>query len=97
MEERKMADNKNMEIDDEIMAKASGGIDEALSSPKFNTGDRVTFELNYNDGAIMIIGTVKSSHWSSFSEQWEYDVLAENDPFDHAEEKNIWEKHLSYA
>ncbi len=93
-----MADNKNMELDDEMMANASGGTDEAPgSNPRFNVGDRVTFELNYNDGTIMIIGTVKSYHWSSFSGQWEYDILAENDPFGHAEEKNIWEKHLSYA
>ncbi len=90
-----MADNKNMAIDDEMMANATGGTSDPSDNPKFNIGDRVTFELNYNDGSVMITGSVKSYKWSSFFDTWQYDILADNDPFGHPEEKNIWEKDLS--
>ena len=37
-----MADNKNMELNDEMMAKASGGTGEDRSEFKFAVGDHVT-------------------------------------------------------
>ncbi len=36
-----MADNKNMELNDDMMAKASGGSEEPTSENKFNIGDHV--------------------------------------------------------
>ena len=90
-----MTETKNMALNDDMMAKATGGSSEPTSDPKFNIGDRVTFELNYNDGSVMITGSVKSYHWSSFADTWQYDILADNDPFGHPEENNIYEKHLS--
>ncbi len=34
-----MADNRNMELNDEMMAKAAGGADSGIPAPKFKAGD----------------------------------------------------------
>ena len=47
-----MTDNKNMELNDEMMANAAGGTGETTSEPKFNIGDKVVYA---NDGSVLII------------------------------------------
>ena len=58
-----MADNKNMELNDEMMANATGGTDGASGGePKFKVGDYVHYELtNPQTGQTMAInGTITS-------------------------------------
>ncbi len=93
-----MADNKNMKVDDEIMATAAGGTDGAATTePKFKMGDYVQFEQVYNGTPIIVKGRIVKIHFESFFDTWEYDIESENHPSGHPVEINIWEKHLSYA
>lgn len=47
-----MTDNKNMELNDEMMAKASGGTSETTPEPTFNVGDKVVY---VKDNSVLII------------------------------------------
>ena len=64
-----MVDNKNMELNDEMMAKASGGSEEPTSENKFNIGDHVHWQDHENLGE----GEVTDLHWNGHA--WWYTVF----------------------
>ena len=51
-----MADNKNMALNDEAMAKAAGGTGEGQPTPKFNVGDKVVY---VNDNSNLVVESKK--------------------------------------
>ncbi len=64
-----MADNKNMELNDEMMAKASGGTGDGKSTFKYAVGDHVTMigkEGTVTDAYISLGGALNlyAVHWS---------------------------------
>ncbi|MCR5212035.1 MAG: hypothetical protein K6C41_05735 [Lachnospiraceae bacterium] len=94
-----MADNKNMELNDEMMAKASGGIDGGLGSgPKYKIGDRVHYELtNPTTGETMAVnGTIVAVEFVNEAKKWRYTINTEPNPYNVTEVKAT-EDHLRYA
>ena len=63
-----MADNKNMELNDEMMAKATGGNGVPSSENKFNVGDTVHWQKHEDWGE----GVVTSMYWQDIT--WIYTV-----------------------
>ncbi len=84
-----MADNKNMELNDEMMAKASGGTEEG-SQPQFSVGDTVA-------NGFGRIGTVTEVY--PFSPHiWMYAVhWNATDEFPEEDERDISENRLHSA
>ena len=55
-----MADNKNMELNDEMMAKAAGGFGEP-EDPKYGEGSRGHLKFSNDEGVVTtVVGTVIS-------------------------------------
>ncbi len=65
-----MADNKNMEINDEEMQNAAGGNILGLPLPKFKVGDHVRVKDYEKDDAVVS----KVQHYTESSNLWFYEV-----------------------
>ena len=94
-----MADNRNMELNDEEMANASGGTGGSVSgSPKFKTGDHVLYTLtNPQTGQTMTItGSVTAVNFSNEANQWKYSINPDPNEFNVTELQAV-EDHLTYA
>ncbi len=65
-----MSDNKNMELSDEMMAKASGGTNSAPFPAKYAVGDRVICPQRPEFGK----GIVLKVYYDDESMCWYYDV-----------------------
>ena len=63
-----MAENKNMELNDEMMTNATGGAGDSRPEPKFNIGDKVVYVV---DNSELIIESMKYAEGSRVSE-WLY-------------------------
>ena len=76
-----MADNKNMALDDEMMAKATGGAGEDLPQPRFSEGDKVVVEgwETYDSTVIQVMS------YSESSNIWKYRVRIEKHEPGHEE------------
>ena len=62
-----MADNKNMALDDDMMALATGGEGEDSPTPKFNIGDKVrVLNADYIDEAYV------TALWKVCAGSWIY-------------------------
>ena len=60
-----MAENKNMAIDDEAMAKATGGTEEEAPANKYNVGDRVIVKgYEDHDSTVIEVKGYGSNGWS---------------------------------
>ena len=68
-----MADNKNMALNDEAMAKATGGVGEDAPANKYNVGDKVI--VNGYEGWDSTITEVKEYS----SNGWRYQILSIRD------------------
>lgn len=92
-----MAENKNMEIDDEAMARATGGTGND-STPKFKVGDRVHYELtNPVTGETMAVnGAIVSFEFVDEAGKWRYKVDLEPNSYNCTEVQAL-EDRLSYA
>lgn len=66
-----MADNKNMELNDEMMAKASGGTSEPTSDHLFNVGDRVYIKGKEEIGTLTIISYYWAGRWWMYNVRWD--------------------------
>ena len=69
-----MADNKNMELNDEMMAKAIGGTGEGTHQPQFNVGDKVWYNHDkWRDVfGIGIVTEVRDiDYFYTYAVQWE--------------------------
>ena len=92
-----MAENKNMELNDEMMAKASGGMDGAAGQPKYKVGDRVHYELtNPANGETMAVnGTITAMEFVNEANKWRYTVQMDPNAYN-CTEVQATEDHLSY-
>ncbi len=67
-----MADNKNMELNDEMMAKAAGGFGEP-EDPKYGEGSRVHLKFSNDEGVVTtVVGTV--IEMKSTPGGWQYKI-----------------------
>ena len=79
-----MADNKNMELNDEMMAKATGGNGSEIPGPKYETGARVQLKFSGDDGvSSTVVGVVEDRKYGS--DEWEYLIMyvVNGAPFQH--------------
>ena len=66
-----MTENKNIELNDEMMAKASGGVGDANTpAPKYKVGDQVLLAEYPQFGAYTISSITKYSP----EDGWEYTI-----------------------
>ena len=71
-----MADNKNIELNDEMMAKASGGAgEENIPAPKFNVGSQVIMADDPDLGVWTVINAVE---YCSPEDGWLYEIESNN-------------------
>ncbi len=78
-----MADNRNVELKDEAMAKAAGG-NSSIPGPKYEIGARVKLKISGDDGnTATIIGVVEDRR--ADENGWEYLVmyLVNGAPYQH--------------
>ena len=68
-----MADNKNIELNDEMIAKASGGTVDEGSAPRFNIGDLV-YQSDGNGSPITTEIVGKILRYEEGGSGWVYDV-----------------------
>ena len=67
-----MTDNKNMKLDDEMMAKATGGVED-MPGPKYDIGDEVQLKFANEEGVVTTVtGTVVERR--STPGGWEYKI-----------------------
>ena len=90
-----MADNRNMELNDEMMAKATGGVDGVWGQPKYKIGDRVHYELtNPATGETMAVnGTITAYEFINEANKWRYMVQMDPNPYN-CKEVQATEDHL---
>ena len=70
-----MADNKNMELNDEMMANATGGTGE-VTDPKYEIGDTVQLKFANEEGVVTVVdGTVIDRR--STPGGWQYKIQYE--------------------
>ncbi len=70
-----MADNKNMELKDEMMAKANGGATE-IAGPKYEVGDKVQVMVTVGNGVVTTVdGFIDERRYGANG--WEYLVRYE--------------------
>ena len=93
-----MADNKNMELNDTEMGKATGGNGIAGSEPKFKAGDHVHYELtNPQNGQTMAVnGTITAMEFINEINMWRYTVQVEPNQYN-CTEVQAREDRLTYA
>jgi hypothetical protein len=71
-----MADNKNMELNDEMMANATGGFGEENTDPKYELGDTVQLKFSNDEGVVTVVdGTVIDRR--STPGGWQYKIQYE--------------------
>ena len=82
-----MADNKNMELNDEMVAKAAGGADSEIPEPRFKVGD-IAVQTN-GDFRVEILAVLgyHSKEWG-----WNYRIKYLNGG---AETEFIFDKDLA--
>ncbi|WP_036609088.1 hypothetical protein [Oribacterium sp. P6A1] len=70
-----MADNKNMELNDEMMAKISGGKSD-IAGPKYEIGDSVKLKFANEEGVVTTVtGFVDDRRVTAAG--WEYLIVYE--------------------
>ena len=65
-----MADNKNMKLNDEMMANAAGGNNE-IPGPKYQVGDNVKLKFANDEGVVTIVPGVVDQRRATPGD-WEY-------------------------
>jgi C-terminal processing protease CtpA/Prc len=71
-----MADNKNMELNDEMMANAAGGNGGEIAGPKYEIGDTVQLKFANDEGVVTTVtGVVDDRRFNPGG--WEYLVRYE--------------------
>ena len=74
-----MADNKNMKLNDELMANATGGTTDNAPEPKFSSGQRVVT----NDPEISGVFIIRHvNDYYSWVDGWLYTVGPEDGSYD---------------
>ena len=58
-----MTENKNIELNDEMMAKATGGNGGEIAGPKYEIGDTVQLKFANDEG---VVTTVTSMRWEAW-------------------------------
>ncbi|MCR5788700.1 MAG: hypothetical protein K6G83_02325 [Lachnospiraceae bacterium] len=93
-----MANEKNMELNDEMMANATGGAEVEGTSPKFKIGDRVHYDLtNPATGQTMSVdGTITAFEFVTEAGKWRYTIKTDPNPYNCTEVQAV-EDHLRYA
>lgn len=67
-----MSDNKNIELNDEMMAKATGGVGEANApTPKYKVGAHVTMSDDPGEGVFTIVSV---DNYYSPKDGWLYTI-----------------------
>ena len=92
-----MADSKNMELNDEMMASANGGTG-AAGDPKFKVGDYVHYELtNPATGETMAVnGTITAFEFVGEANKWRYTIKMDPNPYNCTEVQAV-EDRIRYA
>ena len=71
-----MADNKNIKLNDEMMAKASGGVgEENIPAPKFSVGSQV---IMADDPDLGVWTVVSVEEYCSPEDGWLYIIESNN-------------------
>ena len=78
-----MSDNKNMELNDEMMAKVTGGVVGAQTEPKFKVGDHVHYERAFpQTGQTMALnGTITAMEFINEISMWRYTIKTDPNEF----------------
>ena len=89
-----MAENKNMEVNDEIMKNASGGTDNGAPEPKFKVGDRVIVKGQEDRDSV-----IKEIHFTGdiVNNSWKYLVHMVSHSTGLVAEAYIFESNLTLA
>ena len=68
-----MEERKNMELNDEMMAKAAGGNGTDIPRPKYEVGDTVELKFSNDEGVITIINRTVTERRANPA-GWEYKI-----------------------